>query len=126
MEKPKVQVTYSAPPLFLLSDNWLQIRDALAAQFPLRDITWKPTWRPFTRNIETLDVSLLAFEDIKENRASVLASSGMLLQRPLLNIYVVACEVIFSIMLSYLQTEHLLPGHRFLQILREGPYTRMA
>jgi hypothetical protein len=97
MERARVQATYSAPPLFLLSDNWLQIRDTIASQFPLRNITWKPSLRPFTRNIEQLDVSFVALEDVKENRASILTGSNTLFERPLLNIFVVACDVISSL-----------------------------
>ena len=93
MDRPRVQVTYSAPPLFLLSDNWLQIREALAAQFPLKDITWNPTLRPFTRNIPQLDVHFTSFDDVKDNRVSHLNGSTTFLQRPLLNLFIFACDV---------------------------------
>ncbi|GJJ15396.1 hypothetical protein Clacol_009672 [Clathrus columnatus] len=86
----KVQVTYSAPLVYLSSDQWSQIRATITSQFPLKDITWRSSSRPAARIISKLDVSFVNLDTVREEHASQIPQS--LLDRPLLNIYVVSCE----------------------------------
>jgi hypothetical protein len=94
MSTQRVIVTYSAPQPFLSSDQWIQLRDALSAQLPLRNIHWKPQTRPSTpsiRTIQELEVQLVPLNTVRDENTSQVPYS--LLERPLLNIYVVTCEV---------------------------------
>ncbi|KIJ54451.1 hypothetical protein M422DRAFT_774766 [Sphaerobolus stellatus SS14] len=90
MSSSKVQVTFAAPLIFLSSDQWTQIRAAISAQFPLRDLVWKPSSRPAVRIIPELNVELVAFETIREELVSQIPQS--LLEKPFLNLYVVTCD----------------------------------
>ncbi|KZT44032.1 hypothetical protein SISSUDRAFT_977081 [Sistotremastrum suecicum HHB10207 ss-3] len=87
---PTVQATFSAPLLFLSSDTWLQIRATFETQLPLKDLEWKPSTRPSARVIKALDVKYISFETVREEVASLTPQT--LLDRPLLNIFVVSCE----------------------------------
>jgi hypothetical protein len=91
MSAHRVVVTYSAPQSFLSSDQWKQLRDALSAQLPLRNIHWKPQTLPSIRTIQELEVQLVPLNTVRDENASQVPYS--LLERPLLNIYVVTCEV---------------------------------
>lgn len=91
MSLQRVLVTYAAPPSFLSSDQWKQIHDALLAQLPLRNIHWKPQIRPSIRTIQALDVQLVTLDAKRDEHTSQIPSS--LLEKPLLNIYFVICEV---------------------------------
>ena len=86
-----VKVTFAAPTHFLSSDHWSQIRTGLSSQLPLRDIQWSPPSRASSRNIPTLDVKLVALDSVREETASQVPV--YVLERPLLNVYVVACDV---------------------------------
>ncbi|KAI0319372.1 trafficking protein particle complex subunit 10 [Amylostereum chailletii] len=90
MSLQHVVVTYAAPQSFLSSDQWKQIRDALKAQLPFRSIHWKPPSLTSVRTIQELDVLLAPFESARDEHTSQIPSS--LLDKPLLNIYVVTCE----------------------------------
>jgi hypothetical protein len=90
MSAHRVVVTYSAPQSFLSSDQWKQLRDALSAQLPLRNIHWKPQTLPSIRTIQELEVQLVPLNTVRDENASQVPYS--LLERPLLNIYVVTCE----------------------------------
>lgn len=86
-----VQVTYSAPAIYLSSDQWIQIRSAITSQFPLKGITWKSSFRPAARTISKLDVSFVNLNTVREEHASQIPQS--LLEKPLLNLYIASCEV---------------------------------
>jgi len=91
MSKQNALVTYSAPQSFQLSDHWKQIQAALRAQLPLRNIHWKSASRPSIRTIQELDVNLVPLDTIRGESTSQIPLT--LLEKPLLNIYIVACEV---------------------------------
>lgn len=86
-----MKITLSGPSQLTSTDLWAQIWSGLALQFPLRNLHWKPATRTSIRTIQSLDVSLLALETIREEGASQIPLS--ILDKPLLNVYVVACEV---------------------------------
>ncbi|KAI0273565.1 trafficking protein particle complex subunit 10 [Gloeopeniophorella convolvens] len=90
MSTQRVIVTYSAPQSFLSSDQWKQIHSALLSQLPLRNIHWKPQTRPSIRTIQELEVQLIALDGVRDEHASQVPST--LLERPLLNMYIVTCE----------------------------------
>ncbi|KAI0256634.1 trafficking protein particle complex subunit 10 [Lactifluus subvellereus] len=90
MSTQTVVVTYSAPQSFLSSDQWKQLYSALLAQLPLRNIHWKPPTRSSIRTIQELEVQLVALDTVRDENTSQVPYS--LLERPLLNIYVVTCE----------------------------------
>ena len=91
MSAQRVVVTYSAPQPFLSSDQWKQIYSALLEQLPLRNIHWKPQTRPSIRTIQELEVQLVPLDTVRDEHTSQVPYS--LLERPLVNIYVVTCEV---------------------------------
>jgi len=91
MSAQRVVVTYSAPQSFLSSDQWQQLHAAFTAQLPLRNIHWKPQTRPSIRTIQELQVQLVPLNTVRDENTSQVPYS--LLERPLLNIYVVTCEV---------------------------------
>ncbi|KAG0228740.1 hypothetical protein BGW41_003351 [Actinomortierella wolfii] len=67
---------------------WTSIAENLAAQFPLRNLVWKPSNNRATRQIPVLDVDLKRFSP----EASKNLPPVTLLQNPYLNIYFVNCE----------------------------------
>src|SRR5713226_4061675 len=91
MSTQHVVVTYSAPQPFLSSDQWIQFHDALSAQLPLRNIHWKPQTLPSIRTIQELEVQFVPLNTVRDENTSQVPY--LLLERPLLNIYVVTCEV---------------------------------
>ncbi|EJD05845.1 uncharacterized protein FOMMEDRAFT_79224 [Fomitiporia mediterranea MF3/22] len=90
MQAQRVKVTLSGPPQLTSTDLWAQVWSALALQFPLRNLHWKPATRTSIRTIQSLDVSLLALESLREEGTSQIPVS--ILDKLLLNIYVVACD----------------------------------
>ncbi|KAH7090076.1 trafficking protein particle complex subunit 10 [Auriculariales sp. MPI-PUGE-AT-0066] len=86
----RVKVTYSAPLMLLSSDQWTQIHRAINAHLPLRTIHWKTASRPSIRTIQELQVQLVAFDTLRDEHTSQIPTS--LLERPLVNVYVVTCE----------------------------------
>lgn len=84
-------VSYSATPGFLSSPTWTQIQQAFRAQFPLRNIHWKSTSRVSLVTIQELDVKLVALDSIREESVSQIPVN--LLEKPLLNVYFVLCDV---------------------------------
>lgn len=87
----RVIVTYSAPSTFLQSDSWQQFFPTLKAQLPLHNLHWKSASRPSIRTIQELQIDLVPLEAAKDEPASQIPTT--LLERPLLNVYVVICEV---------------------------------
>ena len=86
-----VQVTYSGPGIYLQSDQWTQVKTSLISQLPLRNLHWKPATRPSIRTIQELDIDLVPFETVKDEPVSQIPTS--MLDRPFLNVFVIACEV---------------------------------
>lgn len=87
----RVIVTYSGPLTFLQSDHWKQFHAALQSQLPLRNLHWKSSLRPSIRTIQELDLSLVALDSTRDEHTSQVPTT--LLERPLLNVYIVICEV---------------------------------
>src|SRR4051812_35962395 len=95
MSNQRVLVTYAGPTSLLLSENWKQIYTALLSQLPLRNLHWSSSSRPSIRTIQELDIHLLSLEALHDERTSQIPVT--ILEKPLLNIFFVACEVsVFS------------------------------
>lgn len=92
MAENRAIVTYTTAPTFLLTGAWKQIQAVLKAQFPLRNIHWKPPSRSSVLTIQELDVKFVPFESVRDEHASQIPTT--LLEKPLLHIYVVTCEVL--------------------------------
>jgi hypothetical protein len=93
----RVLVSYSAPQSILSSAKWQQVRAALTAQLPLRNIHWKSASRTSIRTIQELDVSLVHLDTVRDEYTQVPVT---LLEKPLLNIYIVVCQVRPKYMIS--------------------------
>ena len=91
MSNPGVVITYSASSPFLASESWTRIREALMLQLPLRMIHWKSASRPSIRTIQELNVTLAPLETLRDEHTSQIPAT--LSDKPLLNIYIVTCEV---------------------------------
>ncbi|KAK0228424.1 hypothetical protein IW262DRAFT_607322 [Armillaria fumosa] len=85
-----VLVSYSGSPFFLASPSWTQIQHAFNSQLPLRNIHWKSPSRTSLRTIQELNVTLVNLDSIRDEHTSQVPIN--LLEKPLLNIYVVNCE----------------------------------
>ena len=91
MAPQRALITYSASLSFLSSDYWQQLQNGLSFQLPLRNLHWKPVSRPSIRTIQELEVELVALDSVRDELTSQVPST--LLEKPLLNLYVVTCEV---------------------------------
>jgi len=91
MSNPGVVITYSASSTFQASESWIRIREALMLQLPLRMIHWKSASRPSIRTIQELNVTLVPLETLRDEHTSQIPAT--LSDKPLLNIYIVTCEV---------------------------------
>ena len=88
----RVTVTYAASPnLQSQTDLWDQLRSAIAAQLPLRNLHWKSASRSSIRTVQELPINLVPFESVPGEHASQIPGSW--LERPLLNFYVLTCDV---------------------------------
>jgi len=88
----RVLISYTAPPAFLASPNWTKVHGTLLAQLPLRNIHWKSASRSSVRTIQELDVTLVSFDSLRDEHTSQVPVT--LLEKPLLHIYIVHCEVL--------------------------------
>lgn len=86
----RVLVSFSAPHPILSSVKWQQVQAAISDQLPLRNIHWKPASRRSLRTIQELDVGLVSLEAVRDEYSQIPIT---LLEKPLLNIYVVVCLV---------------------------------
>lgn len=86
-----VKVTYSGPILFLSSGQWAHTFTSLKERLPLRNLHWRSVSRPSVRSVQELDVELVSLESVRDEPSSQIPAT--LLERPLLNIYFVTCEV---------------------------------
>ena len=89
-----VLVTYAAPQAFLASSSWKQIHASLLAQLPLRNIHWKA--RSVLRTIQELDFTLVPLDSVRDEMTSQVPVT--ILEKPLLNMYILPCEVSSKIM----------------------------
>ncbi|ETW85992.1 hypothetical protein HETIRDRAFT_309755 [Heterobasidion irregulare TC 32-1] len=90
MAPQRALITYSASLSFLSSDYWQHLQNGLSSQLPLRNLHWKPVSRPSIRTIQELEVELVALDSVRDEHTSQVPST--LLEKPLLNLYVVTCE----------------------------------
>ncbi|KAI6005747.1 trafficking protein particle complex subunit 10 [Pisolithus albus] len=90
MANQRVLVTYVAAQSFQSSDSWAHFLAALRSLLPLRNLHWKPASRPNLRTIQELDVSLVPLDSLRDEHTSQVPVT--LLEKPLLNLYVLACE----------------------------------
>lgn len=88
----RVLVSYSAPPVFLTSPNWIKVYAALVAQLPLRNIHRKHPLKQSVKTIQELIVTLVSLDAVSEEPTSQVPST--LLEKPLLHIFIFHCEVI--------------------------------
>ena len=86
----QARVSIMGPPTFLASPNWTKVHSALTAQFPLRNIHWKSPGRGSLRTIQELDVALVPFDTLRDEHSQVPTT---VLEKPLLHVYIVHCEV---------------------------------
>jgi trafficking protein particle complex subunit 10 len=91
MSDQRVLVTYTAPQSFQLSDHWKQVYATFLSQLPLRNIEWSSATRPSARTIQELTITLTPWDTLRDERASQVPVT--ILEKPLLNLYFVACEV---------------------------------
>jgi len=92
MAVQRVTVTYDASPnLQAQTDLWDQLRSAIAAQLPLRNLHWKSASRSSIRTVQELPINLVSFDSVPGEHASQIPGSW--LERPLLNFYVLTCDV---------------------------------
>lgn len=91
MSNQNVLVTYSAPVSFLASESWRQMLAALQSQLPLRSIHWKSASRPNLKTVQELELTLVPLDSLRDEHTSQVPIT--LLEKPLLNLYVVTCEV---------------------------------
>jgi trafficking protein particle complex subunit 10 len=110
MSNQRVLATYSAPQSFQSSDNWKQIHSALLAQLPLRNIPWSSTSRPAVRTIQEIDITLVPLDTIRDERTSQIPVT--VLDKPLLNVYFVACEVRYGFHYHIVRFKVLFVGYR--------------
>lgn len=87
----RVLVSYSAPSQLLTSQSWNSVHATLLAQLPLRNIHWKSAARTSVKTIQELDVSLVSLDSVRDEHTSQIP--GTLLDKPLLHLYIVPCEV---------------------------------
>lgn len=94
MAVQRVTVTYAASPnLQSQTDLWDQLRPAIAAQLPLRNLHWKSVSRSSIRTVQELHTNLVPFDSVSGEPASQIPGSW--LEKPLLNFYVLTCDVRF-------------------------------
>lgn len=91
MSSNKILVTYTSSPAFLSTDHWKQVHAALLCQFPLRTLHWKSPSRANIETIPQVDVNLVPLESLRDEHTSQIPQS--LLDKPLLNVYFVVCDV---------------------------------
>lgn len=113
MSRQRATITYSAPPSFLASEHWKQVLAALQAQLPLRNLHWKSVSRPTIRTIQELDVNLVAADAVRDEHTSQIPQT--ILERPLLNAYIVVCEVSCAFLPFEYVNSWTYIGHRDVQ-----------
>ncbi|KAG6898254.1 hypothetical protein C0992_002268, partial [Termitomyces sp. T32_za158] len=85
----RVLVSLAAAPSTESSAKWKQVQSALRAQLPLRNIHWKSASHTSIRTIQELEVELVPLDAPREEHTQIPVT---LLEKPLLNIYIVVCQ----------------------------------
>jgi hypothetical protein len=88
MPPREVLVTYTAHPTG--SADVHHAISAINSQLPLRNLHWKPSNRTSLRTIQELDVRLV---ELGEAAGGAQGLGGSVLERPLVNLCLVVCEV---------------------------------
>lgn len=91
MQAQRAIITIAGPPQLTSSEQWAQIWTGFSAQFPVRNLHWKPASRTSIRTIQSLDANVLSYQSLKDEGVSQIPSS--LLEKPLLNVFMVICDV---------------------------------
>ena len=99
----RVLVSYSVSPTFIASQNWNKVYAALVAQLPLRNIHRKSPSKQSVKTIQELDVTLVSLDTVSEEPTSQVPST--LLEKPLLHIFILHCEVIQLLFIPHCLTE---------------------
>jgi hypothetical protein len=87
MAPTSVRVTYTLHPTH--ASYLPQALDGIRAQLPLRNLHWKSSSRTSLRTIQELQVELLELGEVPPAREV----GGSVLEAPLVNMVLVACEV---------------------------------
>ncbi|KAG6825950.1 hypothetical protein H0H92_001746 [Tricholoma furcatifolium] len=85
----RVLVTFSAASHITSSPRWQQVQSALRAQLPLRNVHWKSASHTSIRTIQELEVDLVSLDTPRDEHSQIPVT---ILEKPLLNIYVVVCQ----------------------------------
>lgn len=109
----RVTITYTAPSSFLSTDHWKQVHAALQSQLPLRNLHWKSASRPTLRTIQQLGVNLVAVDALRDEHTSQVPQT--ILEKPLLNAYIVVCEVSYACLHPECACLGVYVGHRNIQ-----------
>jgi hypothetical protein len=86
----RVLVSYAAPPSFVATPNWTKVYASILGQLPLRNLHWKTNVKGSVKTIQELEAALVSFESLREEHTQVPVT---LLEKPLLHVYIVYCEV---------------------------------
>jgi len=89
VEPNMAKVTLCGTPSLVEGDQWTTLASALEECLPLRSLHWKSSSRPSIRTIQELNITLLPQKSFRSDPAPRV----MILDNPLLNIYVVSCDV---------------------------------
>lgn len=90
MSGQRIQVAYASNSLYQASESWKHVLAALRDQLPLRNLHWRRA--NVLRTIQELDVNFVSLETVREDRGTSQIPIT-LLEKPLLNLYFVPCEV---------------------------------
>lgn len=85
-------VTYAGPAQFLTSLTWREVQPVLLAQSPLRNLHWKSPASSSIRTIQQLEITLVPLDSVRPHEHTSQIPTT-LLDKPLLHIFVFACEV---------------------------------
>ena len=86
----RVLVSYAAPPSFVATPNWTKVYASILGQLPLRNLHWKTSVKGSVKTVQELEVALVSFDTLREEHTQVPVT---LLEKPLLHVYIVYCEV---------------------------------
>jgi len=87
----RVLISHSAPRDFHGTPNWSKVCNSITSQLPLRNVNLRSPLRGTTITVASLDVALVPLESIREETASQVPTT--LLEKPLLHLYIVYCQV---------------------------------
>lgn len=113
MSSQRPIVSYAATPVYLSTETWKQVHAALLSQLPLRNLHWKSSSRAAIRTIQELDIKFATLDSLRDEHTSQVPQT--VLDKPLLNVYFVACEVIFVARDPWLRPHSIDEGQRNVQ-----------